>query len=185
MQNKKCVSVLPYLDDTGIVRGTISGFVFGNIILAFYASGSTEVIVSLKEIIVSSIVLFFLPKRVSIILDDLFDYNTSLPEGKDGYIEESTMLKLGAACEMVSDMVKNVSEKKEEETISDAMGSFIKTLNDNTCKRCQNYEKCWVKNYHKMYETTFNSISILQTKGELLEDDLDDTCCENKMLLTQ
>lgn len=30
MQNKKCVSVLPYLDDTGIVRGTISGFVFGN-----------------------------------------------------------------------------------------------------------------------------------------------------------
>lgn len=30
MQNKKCVSFLPYLDDTGIVRGTISGFVFGN-----------------------------------------------------------------------------------------------------------------------------------------------------------
>lgn len=165
--------------------GAIAGFIFGNIILAFYASGSTEVIVSLKEIIVSSIVLFFLPKRVSIILDDLFDYNASLPEGKDGYIEESTMLKLGAACEMVSDMVKNVSEKKEEETISDAMGSFIKTLNDNTCKRCQNYEKCWVKNYHKMYETTFNSISILQTKGELLEDDLDDTCCENKMLLSE
>ena len=74
--------------------GAIAGFVFGNIILAFYASGSTEVIVSLKEIIVSSIALFFLPRRVSIILDDLFDYNTSLPEGKDGYIEESTMLKL-------------------------------------------------------------------------------------------
>ena len=34
----------------------------------------------------------------------------------------------------------------------------IKTLNENTCKRCQNYERCWKENYHKMYELTFNAI---------------------------
>ena len=164
--------------------GAIFGFILGNIILAFYANGQAEVIVSLKEIVVASIVLFFLPKKVTVILDDLFDYNFALPEGKDGYIEESTMLKLGAACEVVQDMADNVYTKEEEQTTSDAMGSFIRTLNDNTCKRCQNYEKCWVKNYHKMYETTFNAISILQSKGEICEGDLDDTCCENRMLLS-
>lgn len=165
--------------------GAIIGFILGNIVLVFYANGSTEVILSLKEIIVASIALFFMPPKITVILDDLFDYNNALPEGKDGYIEESTMLKLGAACEVVEDIAKNVYEKKEEESLPDAMGSFIKTLNDNTCKRCQNYEKCWVKNYHKMYETTFNAISILQTKGEVVSDNLDDTCCENKMLLTE
>lgn len=162
--------------------GAIAGFVFGNIILAFYANGQAEVIVSLKEIIVASIVLFFLPKSVTVIIDDLFDYNAALPEGKDGYIEESTMLKLGAACDVVEDIAENVYSKEEEQTTSDAMGSFIKTLNDNTCKRCENYEKCWVHNYHQMYETTFNSISVLQTKGEIKEENLEDSCCENKIL---
>lgn len=165
--------------------GAIVGFILGNIILAFYANGSTEVIVSLKEIIIASIALFFMPKKVAVIIDDLFDYSVALPEGKDGYIEESTMLKLGAACEVVSDMAENVYIKKEEdETVSDAMGSFIKTLNDNTCKRCENYEKCWSKNYHKMYETTFNAISNLQSKGEITPEELDATCCENKVLLS-
>lgn len=164
--------------------GAIVGFVLGNIILAFYANGSTEVIVSLKEIIIASIVLFFLPKRVEVIIDDLFDYNIALPEGNDGYIEESTMLKLGAACEVVSDMAENVYIKKEDnEVISDAMGSFIKTLNDNTCKRCNNYENCWSKNYHNMYETTFNSISLLQSRGEIKIEDIEESCCENKALL--
>ena len=166
--------------------GAILGFILGNIVLAFYTNGSTEVIVSLKEIIIASIALFFTPKKVEVIIDDLFDYNIALPEGKDGYIEESTMLKLGATCEVVQDMAENVCVKNDDdEVVSDAMGSFIKTLNENTCKRCGNYEKCWVKNYHKMYETTFNAISNLQTKGEIETSDLNDTCCENRTLLSE
>ena len=164
--------------------GAILGFIIGYIILAFYANGSTEVIVSFKEIIIASIALFFMPKKAVVVIDDLFDYNNALPEGKEGYIEESTMLKLGAACDVVSEMADNVYAKKEDdEQVTDAMGSFIKTLNENTCKRCENYEKCWTKNYHKMYETTFNAITHLQAKGDIKAEDLDDTCCENKPLL--
>ena len=87
--------------------GAILGFIIGNIILAFYSNGSTEVIVSLKEIIIASIALFFMPKKAVVVIDDLFDYNNALPEGKEGYIEESTMLKLGAACDVVSEMADN------------------------------------------------------------------------------
>lgn len=166
--------------------GAIGGFILGNIILIFFANGSADVVMSLKEIIVASVFLFFMPKKAVVVIDDLFDYNNALPEGKEGYIEESTMLKLGAACDVVSDMADNVSVKKEEEeTITDAMGSFIKTLNDNTCKRCENYEKCWSKNYHKMYETTFNAITYLQLKGDIKVEDLEETCCENRALLTE
>lgn len=166
--------------------GAIAGFILGNIILAFYANGSLDIVVGLKEIIFASVVLFFMPKRAVVIIDDLFDYNNALPEGKEGYIEESTMLKLDAACDVVSEIADNVCKKREEEeTITDAMGSFIKTLNDNTCKRCENYEKCWSKNYHKMYETTFNAITHLQLKGDIKADDLEETCCENKALLTE
>ena len=93
------------------------------------------------------------------------------------------MLKLDAACEVVDDMAENVVSKLKEESVPDAMGSFIKTLNENTCKRCENYETCWTENYHKMYQTTFDAINILQQNGEILAKDLEESCCKNRVLL--
>lgn len=164
--------------------GAVIGFILGNIILAFYANGSTEVLISLKEIVVASVALLVIPKKMLIIIDDLFDYNRALPgEGPIGLIEENTIYKLGSVSDVISTMAENVSSSKLEITGTDEMGSFIKTLNENTCKRCENYSKCWKENYHKMYEMTFNSIEILQIRGEICEKDLMDSCCEKKEVL--
>lgn len=59
--------------------GAAIGFIFGNIIFMFSANGSAEMIASIKEIIVASIALFLMPKNFSIIIDNLFDYNSALP----------------------------------------------------------------------------------------------------------
>lgn len=165
--------------------GAAIGFVLGNIILAFYANGSTEVIVSIKEIVVASVCLFLVPKKATIILDNLFDYSKTLPEGEvDGYFPESTLYRLNAVSEVVSDIANTVEEndKSKEENI-DEVGMFIKTLSDNTCKRCPNYDTCWKQNYHSMYETVFNAIETLQLNGEINEFDIDKTVCENNALL--
>lgn len=153
-------------------------------ILAFYANGSTEVLISIKEIVVASVCLFLVPKKVTVILDDLFDYNNTLPEGTHGYLEEETIYKLNAVSEVVDNMANNVSSNVEnEDNTIDEVGSFIKTLNDNTCRRCINYERCWKQNYHNMYATIFNSIEVLQTKNEILEKDIEDSICINRELL--
>ena len=163
--------------------GVIFGFIVGNILIAFYANGSTQVIISIREILLASLALLLLPKAATVVIDDLFDYRDALPEGKDGYIEESTVLKLGAACDVMEEMAENVGSQRKEDTVSDAMGSFIKTLNENTCRRCDHYEKCWVEHYHQMYQTTFEAINTLQQKGEIGKEDIQDTCCENRVLL--
>ena len=163
--------------------GVVFGFIVGNILIAFYANGSTQVIISIREILLASLALLLLPKSATVVIDDLFDYSGALPEGKGGYIEEATVLKLGAACDVMEEIAENVIPKRKDDVVSDAMGSFIKTLNENTCKRCENYQKCWSDNYHQMYQTTFDAISILQQKGEIGNEDIKDTCCENKVLL--
>lgn len=177
----------------GLVSGILSrfgkagaaiGFVLGNIVLALYANGSTEVLINIKEIVVASVALFVIPKKMLVVIDDLFDYNTALPgETSRGYIEENTIFKLGAVSDVISTMADNVSNEKEESAVSDQIGSFIKTLNENTCKRCENYERCWKTNYHKMYELTFNAIETLQIRGEVGVRDLEDSICEKKELL--
>ena len=165
--------------------GAVVGFVLGNIILVFFANGSTEVLISIKEIVVASLVLFLIPKRLLVILDDLFDYNRALPgESVGGYIEENTIFKLSAVSEVINDIADNVSSGKDD-VPTDQIGSFIKTLNENTCKRCQNYERCWKENYHKMYEDTFDAIEKLQCNNVITERDLRDSICERKSLLAE
>lgn len=165
--------------------GAALGFIIGNIVLALYANGSTEVIISIKEIVVASVALFIIPKKMLVVIDDLFDYNTALPgDISGGYIEENTIYKLDAVSDVISTMADNVSSKNEEASIPDEIGTFIKTLNENTCKRCANYEKCWKDNYHKMYEMTFNAIEALQIRGEVTTKDLEESICEKKDLLS-
>ena len=62
--------------------GAIIGFILGNAIWVYYINASTDIIIPIGEIIVASVVLFFMPKRISNFIDDLFDYSNSL-EGKD------------------------------------------------------------------------------------------------------
>lgn len=165
--------------------GAVIGFVLGNIILVFFANGSTEVLISIKEIVLASLVLFLIPKKLLVILDDLFDYNRALPgEGVAGYIEENTIFKLSAVSEVINDMADNVSANRDD-VPTDQIGSFIKTLNENTCKRCQNYDKCWKENYHKMYEETFNAIEKLQGNNVITERDLKDSICTQKALFAE
>ena len=124
-----------------------------------------------------------------VVIDDLFDYNTALPgEVPGGYIEENTIYKLGAVSDVISSMADNVVSGGTEESQADEIGSFIKSLNENTCKRCENYDKCWKENYHKMYELTFNAIETLQIKGEITKENLEDLSnevCGKKDLLAE
>ena len=169
--------------------GAAVGFILGNIILALYANGSTEIIIGIKEIVVASVALFIIPKKMLVVIDDLFDYNTALPgETSGGFIEENTIYKLGAVSDVISNIAENVSNGSKDVSNTDEIGSFIKTLNENTCRRCENYDKCWKENYHKMYELTFNSIETLQIKGEIKESDLENISsdvCEKKELLAE
>ncbi len=166
--------------------GAVIGFVIGNMVLVFFANGSTEVLINIKEIVVASIALFLIPPQAIIIIENLFDYNKSIAgEGAVGLIEENTIYKLNAVSDVINDMAENVSNEKNVIASTDEIGSFIKTLNENTCKRCPNYESCWKQNYHKMYEQTFNAIEILQVRGEITKKDLSESICQNQELFAE
>lgn len=162
----------------GKVGATI-GFIVGNALWVYFINASTEVIIPFGEIVMASLVLFFLPKRFASMIDDLFDYDNSL-EGKDpiGLLAESTIFKLKEVSDVASDMATNV--EKDVSDKKDKAGVFIRNLKENTCKKCQNYESCWEQNYHVMYENAFNALEILEDKLVLRENDLINNFCINK-----
>ncbi|MBQ9313476.1 MAG: SpoIIE family protein phosphatase [Clostridia bacterium] len=159
--------------------GAVIGFVLGNAVWVFYINASTEIIIPIGEIIVASVVLFFLPKRVTNFIDNMFDYENTL-EGKEpaALLAESTIFKLKSVSEVAKDMASNV--EKEEKISNDEISGFIKNVKNNACVKCVKYNQCWEKNYHTIYESIFNSIEILKSKNELEEKDIEINICENK-----
>ncbi len=164
--------------------GAIIGFIIGNAVWVYLINASTEIIIPIGEIVIASLILFFLPKKVSNFIDDLFEYDNSL-EGRDpiGLLEESTIGKLKAVSDVAEDMANNVEKEDSEQTTG--ISEFIKTLNSNTCKKCNNFKKCWNDNYHSMYESIFNCVEILQAKGQIEDNEIQNDICINKSNLSK
>lgn len=164
--------------------GAIIGFILGNAVWAFYINASTEIIIPIGEIIIASIMLFFLPKRVTSFIDNMFDYENTL-EGKDpiALLAESTIFKLKSVSDVAKDMAYNV--EKESQFSNDEMSTFIKNIKENTCMKCEKFDTCWEKNYHLIYEIAFNSLEILKQKNHIDKKDIDISGCNNKSRLLQ
>ena len=162
--------------------GAAIGFILGNAVWVYYINASTEVIIPIGEIVIASIILFFLPRSIGNYIDSIFENNNAL-EGNDpvGLLSESTIYKLDAVSELAEDMASNVENGSTNGT--DIITDFIKTLSNNTCKKCANYEKCWKQNYHSMYECIFNGIECLNENNQVTVEDLKDSMCTEKKLL--
>lgn len=158
--------------------GAVLGFIIGNILLTFYDGDSTQIIMALKEITIASVALLVMPKAMEIALENVFDYDTTLTANEKKLFEKKTIYRLNAVSEVIDGIAGDVVEDKDA-TIEEVR-KFIKTLNENTCKLCENYKDCWKQNYHTMYELVFNQIDYLQAKDEVNKKELKKSICKEQ-----
>ena len=167
--------------------GAIMGFLLGNVALIFYMTRTVDPLMditeNIKEMVIASIVLYCIPKKISTIIENIFNFESFPEKQKIELFGENTIYRLNAVSEVVNEIAGNQVVEQESENQVDEVRTFIKTLCDNTCKKCPNYDNCWNQNYHSMYEMVFNGIERLQEKGELEESDIENDLCENKELL--
>ena len=164
--------------------GAIIGFIIGNAVWVYYINASTEIIIPIGEIVVASVILFFLPKRISDFIDTILDIDNCLDGNEPrGLLSESTIFKLDAVSEVAKEMAENIENTEDVE--DNKIGRFIKTLNENACVNCSCFSNCWKQNYHSMYETVFNCLEILTSKNKISEEDITGSICENKTILVQ
>lgn len=92
--------------------GVILGFVAGNILLAYVTNGNTVSIIYLKEIVLASLGLLLVPKKVQINIQDFFDKNLYLPVGRPYTLEDKsdTIYKLNTVSETINEMSRTYKE---------------------------------------------------------------------------
>ena len=92
--------------------GVIVGFIIGNVVIAYAANGNSVPLIMFQEILIASLGLLAVPKRMQINIEDLFGATKLLPETTGRNLEENkdTVYKLNSISETIFDMAESYQE---------------------------------------------------------------------------
>lgn len=92
--------------------GVIVGFIIGNVVIAYAANGNSVPLIMFQEILIASLGLLAVPKRMQINIEDLFGTTKLLPETTGRNLEENkdTVYKLNSISETIFDMAESYQE---------------------------------------------------------------------------
>lgn len=164
--------------------GVIVGFILGNALLAMYANGSVEVIILIKEILLASIVLLVIPKKLELGMDDLFEKTLMLKDGSDVEyaVDKQVVYRLNTVSQVFDEMADTLGESaatlvnNKEEILQ-----FFEDVTAKTCDGCVNNENCWKKDLYKKYNMVFELIGVLLDKNQITLEEFK-TIVDNKCI---
>lgn len=92
--------------------GVIVGFIIGNVVIAYAANGNSVPLIMFQEILIASLGLLAVPKKMQINIEDLFGTTKLLPETTGRNLEENkdTVYKLNSISETIFDMAESYQE---------------------------------------------------------------------------
>lgn len=92
--------------------GVVVGFILGNVVIAYAANGNSVPLIMFQEILIASLGLLAIPKRIQINIEDLFGTTKLLPETTGRGLEENkdTVYKLNSISETIFDMAESYQE---------------------------------------------------------------------------
>ena len=92
--------------------GVVVGFILGKVVIAYAANGNSVPLILFQEILIASLGLLAIPKRIQINIEDLFGTTKLLPETTGRSLEENkdTVYKLNSISETIFDMAESYQE---------------------------------------------------------------------------
>lgn len=116
--------------------GVIVGFCIGNALLTYVANGNTVPIITIREILIASLGLLFIPKNIKLDIEDIMPQVKCFPV-TSGVLDGQISQKLSTVSEAIKDMAesynesaenvldaKNIEEENKELFIDDLFNNF-------------------------------------------------------------
>ena len=118
--------------------GVIAGFLVGNSIISYLATGNTVEILLYKELAIAAVALFFVPKYITLDIEDLIGKNKFFSPVADNRLAESrsTEKRLEYLSDTVKEIAKSYGMKDEDiayevENINKSKEAFVEDLLNN------------------------------------------------------
>lgn len=128
--------------------GVVVGFIIGNMLISYILTGQTQLLQGLNEVIVASLALIVIPKKLELRVDSIFNKNPMLESAYGNYLADSqdTKSKLEAISSVFEDLSRNISsvnidDQTKQETKYVVMG-FLESYKEKNCLGCKNFKTC-------------------------------------------
>ena len=156
--------------------GVVVGFILGNAILTYTANGSVQVLISLKEILIASVGLLAIPKKIEIQIEDIIGKTRALSDGNVKTFEkpERTIQRLNVVSDAFDKMAESFSEvaitkeaidvKKAEEFIE----ALRNKLNNDDVSKTEDI----INYFENNLERVSDILSVLEENEKIQKQDL-------------
>ena len=126
--------------------GVVIGFIAGNLYIAYYANGFSELTMRVSELVIASVSLLFMPKVFETKLDRIFNKNRSLEIPYQNMLDSSTSVKekIGAMSDVfdsIASVVVDVSDEDKLET-REVIKKYIENTVNEKCLGCDRRKNC-------------------------------------------
>lgn len=157
--------------------GSGLGFVLGNAVLTIYMNGSEEVLVYLKEILISLGIFMLLPQKFIDFATEPFNREIGVYSDKRGYtrrVRDITVDRLDKFSRAFKELSKTFSEISETKVAANKgdISVLFDRVADRVCKDCSLCLYCWDRNFYTTYQVMFNIVETLEEKGYIEERDI-------------
>ncbi len=165
----------------------VISFILGVILVSYLISSSSFYVGMAIEVVAASMILIFLPKKVAMSLDDIFNYNSKLDSLADNLLDVSKEVKakLNATSLVfkdLADITVPVTKESKLETRDVIFKYIIKHAHDK-CIGCKDKKKCIDAEMLKI------SVDNIATRLERLEEVSSDmllvTCDKSETLIEE
>ncbi|MEG0221952.1 MAG: SpoIIE family protein phosphatase [Clostridia bacterium] len=132
--------------------GVVVGFVIGNLAVTYYLNGEAELLQGFREILVASTFLMFMPKKLEIRIDSLFNRNMMLASSFGNYLSDSedVKIKLENISNVFENLATNIDTVKIEEAdkgeVKLVIRDYLNQYKETNCLGCNNYKTCLANN---------------------------------------
>lgn len=159
--------------------GVVIGFIVGNLYIAYYANGFSELTMRVSELVISSVVLLFMPKILESKLDRIFNKNKTLDGAYQNMLDSSSSVreKIGAVSDVfdsIASVVVDVSDEDKHET-REVIKKYIENTINEKCLGCTRRKECL--NREKL-ELVVDYIANKLENNEAISEKMLDFNCE-------
>ncbi len=157
--------------------GVCLGFILANSVITIFLNSSTEVLISVYDIISASLLFFLLPDKVvsyftafsGKTVESNLDVVRRGEEMKD--VVEKRMHSASSSLKGLSDMYFEISEQDAQYDKKDMIALFD-SCSKKVCADCGLKYVCWQKDYQNSYQQMFQMLASAEQTGQLRARDL-------------
>lgn len=161
--------------------GVVIGFIIGNLYIAYYSNGFSELSMRVSELVISSVALLFMPKVLELKLEKIFNKNSTLENPYQNMLDTSTSVrdKIGAVSDVFDSIASVVVDVNEEEKIEtrEVIKRYIKNTITEKCLGCKNIKNCLDDS---MLDVKVDYISLKLENNEIIDISMLDFGCDNQ-----